>query len=117
MPGLKNKYTASTLMEVLVAMVIILICAGLGMSSFANLNKDMNGNLEIQAEVYMEKVINDAKASKKYTDKVFEFEGIRVERSFKPYQQEKRLILMQVEAFNGRNKKIGEIKELILVTP
>lgn len=117
MPGLIKKYQGSTLIEVLVAMVIILICAGMGMSAFANLNKDMNGNLDIQAEINMKKIVVDAKAYKKYTDEVFQFEGIRIEKQFRPYQNEKRLILMNVSAFNNRNIKIGEFKEIILVTP
>ncbi len=117
MPGIKKRYKASTLIEVLVAMIIILICAGLGMSAFSNLNKDMNGNLEIRAEVYLDKVANNAKAGKNYTDEVFQFEGIRIEKSFMPYKKEKRLIVMDILAFNGLNQNIGEIKEVILVTP
>jgi prepilin-type N-terminal cleavage/methylation domain-containing protein len=117
MPGITVKYKASTLIEVLVAMVIILVCAGLGITAFSNLHRDMNGNKQSQAEVYMAKIQNDTKIDSDFTDKDFEFAGLHFERSVLPYNKDKRIRLLRIEAFNNLDRKIGEIKELIMVTP
>lgn len=117
MHGLGKKYKGSTLIEVLVATIIILICAGMGMTAFSNLGRDMNGNSESIADIYLNKILNDTKAENDYTDRTYEYQSIRFERTVIAYKEEKRLRILQVQAYNNQNRKIGEIRELILITP
>lgn len=117
MPGIGIKYKASSLIEVLVAMIIILICAGLGMTAISNLSRDMNGNVDMEGEVYLNKIVNDTKTDKDYTDKTFEFTGIRVERSILPCKKEKRLKILHIVVYNTVNRKVAEVKEIIKIEP
>lgn len=117
MRGLKRQLKASTLIEVLVAMTIILACAGIGMTAVSNLSRDMNADLKIQAEIYMDKITNDTWTESDFTDKNFEFSAFRVERTIQPYNKQKRLRLLTIEAYTLSNRKVGERKQLILVMP
>jgi Tfp pilus assembly protein PilE len=117
MLAIRGKYKGSTLIEVIVAMIIILICAGLGMTAFTNVNKDLNITQETEASVYMNKILTDTQIEKDYTDKDFSFENVNIERRVTTYRNEKRLRIVVITAFNFQGKKTGEIKELIMIVP
>ncbi|HEX3008685.1 MAG TPA: type II secretion system protein [Bacteroidales bacterium] len=117
MLAIKKKYKASTLIEVIVAMIIVLICAGLGMTAFTNVNKDLNITQEAESVVYMNKVLTDTQIERDYTDKDFSFENVNIERRVTAYKNEKRLRIVVITAFNLQSKKTGEIKEVIMIVP
>ncbi|NJK96561.1 MAG: hypothetical protein HC905_18040 [Bacteroidales bacterium] len=114
---MKKRLKASTLLEVLVAMTIIITCAGVGLMAISNLSRDLNGDIRIEGDIYLRKVMADSQFENDYADKTFEFENIKIERSVQQYQKSTRLNLVILEAYTISGKKIGTIKEVILVNP
>jgi len=98
-------------------MTIIIACASIGMVAVSNLSRDMNSDLKMQAEIFMDKVFSDTKYEKDFSDKDYDFSGIRIERTIIEYKKQKRIRILMVEAFSITNRKIGEMKELIFVEP
>lgn len=105
----------STLVEVLVAMVIILTCLGIAMMIFSNLSADVNDELRIIAEIRMNTIATETKRKKDFTDATLEFENIHIQRSILSYPQKKRLKILYLEAQTPFGKKIATYKEMITV--
>lgn len=115
MAELKKMVKASTLVETIVAMVIIMICAGIGLSLFTNISHDINDELRIEAEIQMNTIAVEAKLKKDFTDHTIESGDLKFERSFLEYGNEKRLRILKIDAFNLAGKKVCEYREIIKV--
>jgi hypothetical protein len=113
MSGLKRKLKGSTLMEVLVAMIIILTCVGITMMIFSNLSAGVNDELRILAEIRMNTIATETKLKNDLTEATFEFENIHIQRSILPFPQKARMKILYLEAQTLSGKKIAEYKEII----
>jgi hypothetical protein len=112
---LKKKLKGSTLVEVIVAMVIILTCLGIALTIFTNLSRDVNDELRILAEIRINTLANETKIKNDYTDVNLEFDNLKIQRSILPYPGKARLKILYIEAFTPMDKKIAEYKEIVSI--
>jgi len=112
---LMKKLKGSTLVEVIVSMVIILSCLGIGMAIFSNISGSVNDELRILAEIRLKTWVTETKLKNDYTEATLEFENLRMERSILPYPKKARLKILFMEAFTPSGKKLTEYKEIIVV--
>ena len=112
---LKHTEKGSTLVEVLVAMVIILACMGVAMTIYSNLARDVNDELKIRAEIQLNTLAADTKRSGNYTDGTLQFETMRIEKTVLPYRKSKHLRVLQLEAYTPLGRKITSYHEIIIL--
>jgi len=103
------------MVETLVAMVIIMICAGIAFTLFANLSRDVNDELRIEAEIRSNTWAIETKQKKDFTEAEIETENLRLQRMIQVYKKNKRVKVLMIEAFSQAGKKICEYKELITI--
>lgn len=115
MDALRPKLKASTMVETIVAMVIILICAGIGLSLFSDIGRDVNDELRIEAEIRINSYAVETKLKKDFTESTIETENLRLQRSFTDYIKKTRLKVLFIEAYSLAGKKVCEYKELIVI--
>jgi len=106
---------ASTLIEVITAMVIILTCAGIAMMIYSNLSRDVNDELRILAEIRINTLAVETKKNSDFTEFTQDFENIRLQRSILLYPKKNRLRVLLIEAFLTSGKKITTYKEIISI--
>lgn len=114
MATLKNKVQGSTLIEVLVAMIIIVICLGIASIIILNISKSGNTGLKLFAEQYAEKVIEESKLNHEYLDEIYEIEGIIVEKRVELYKNLDGLFELTITVFNPDMKQLVQKKELVI---
>src|SRR4030042_4832336 len=112
MVGLIRKIKGSTLIEVLVAMVIIIICLGSATIMILNISKSGSTQLKLLAEQTAEKVIEQSKLDHEYLDESYETEGIIVEKRVKSYKNLDGLLELTVTVFRSDMKQLVQKKEL-----
>lgn len=114
MARLKDKVQGSTLIEVLVAMIIIVICLGIASIIILNISKSGNTGLKLLAEQYAEKVIENSKLNHEYQDENYETEGIIIEKRVELYKNLDGLLELTVTVFNSDMKQLVQKKVLII---
>lgn len=112
---LKKKLKGSTLVEVIVAMVIILTCMGIAMSIFLNVSRDMNEELRILAEIRIHALATETNRAKDYTDTSVDFDNMKLQRNITSYANKAKLKQVTIAAFTLSGKKIGDYKEIVVV--
>lgn len=109
------KLKASTIIEVITAMVIILTCLGIAMTIFTNMSRDVNDELKILAEIRVHTFAAETKKNNDYTDVTQDFDNIRIQRSILLYPKKSRLKILFIKAFTPDGKKITDYKEIISI--
>jgi len=115
MVALTAKVKASTMVETIVAMVIIMISMGIGLALFSNLSRDVNDKLRIEAEIKVNSLAVETKLKKEYSDTEIESDNLRIERSIKEYKKTSRIKVLLIEAYSLSGKKICDYKELVII--
>ena len=107
------KLKASTLIETIVAMLIITIIFSLAFSIILGIGKNANNMTRTKAYVLVGTIWQETQAQKAYFDKDFSFRTITIKRSVIETDLNPELITLKVSAFNSRGKKLFEKNELI----
>lgn len=111
---MKAKLQASTLVETIVAMVIIMICSGIGLCLFSNLSRDVNDELRIEAEIRINSFAGETKLKNDFTDITIESPNLRIQRYFQDYRNMKRIKVMLIDAYSLSGRKVCTYRELII---
>lgn len=109
-----KKFRGSTLIEAVVAMVIISIV--LGLCTLIILNLKRNNGFAYKTETYntLNNELIKTKEEKTFQDEVLEYPGFYIQKSYFPYYRNKKLNILKLELYNqGTNQKLLEIQELI----
>ena len=109
-----HKVKASTMVETIVAMVIIMICAGMGLTLISNLSRDVYDELRIEAEVRINSLAVETKLKKDFTEVEIESLNLRLHRSIKDYSRKSRVKVLLIEAYSLSGRKVCDYKELII---
>ncbi|PCJ87266.1 MAG: hypothetical protein COA57_04870 [Flavobacteriales bacterium] len=112
---LKQKIKATTLVETLIAMVIVMITFGLGLMIYVNVMNSGNQQLKLNAQLLMNQMAAETKTDNNFLDEEMETETLKIIKTVLPYEGSKRLNILMFEAFNKGGKKVTERKELIIV--
>lgn len=109
-----KKLTASTLIETLVAMTIIMISFGVMALLVINTSRN-TGILKLNAFLICEEVKSETLTLKKYENEEFEFENMDIIKSIYPYKKSNEILVLEIQAFSKNQIMIYETKLLIPV--
>lgn len=112
---LKKKLKGSTLIEVLVAMVIIMGSMGIAFMIYDHISYAMNDAVLTAAEIRVDAMAQETKSSRDYSDASTLLDNMRIEKTVLPYCTSKELKILSVEALSLSGKKITGIREIIIV--
>lgn len=109
------KLRASTLIEVLVAMVIISISFGIAMMIVMNLLKAQNNKSKIEAYFIANNIISQIKPDSKLIDEQIDFVNLYVEKTVTSSTKSKNIAIISVKVFDKTKRKIFEKKTLQII--
>lgn len=112
---LKQKIKASTLVETIVAMLVVTFVFTIAFATIAGLSKNSNNSLKTKAYFVSQEVWVKTKTEKEFFDQDFVFGNITVKRTVKEYQKYDELFQLSIETFDSNNHKLFEQNELIIL--
>lgn len=112
---LTKKVKASTLIEVMVALIIVMISFGIAMAIYVNVTHSDNQTQKLKAQLLLNETAIKTTNENSFIDEKTEMDGISVIKTVSSYEGTPGLHLLFLEAFDVNAKKIAERKELVIV--
>ncbi|HZX59366.1 MAG TPA: hypothetical protein VFE54_11595 [Mucilaginibacter sp.] len=110
----KGKVRASTLLEVLISMIIILIVFIIGMMIFGNVSRLSLSAQKIKAESVLEEKLLNVEQSKINIDETVTVGDLQIEQEIKLYSNNSHLSVVHLIAWDNNHIKIAELQKVIL---
>ncbi|MGZ3919072.1 MAG: hypothetical protein ACXVNM_01210 [Bacteroidia bacterium] len=108
------KLSGNTLVETLIAMVIILFCTAMGASIYMNVLSGQNSVEKMKATGIAKECISSSVSEKKFLDESFIIDELKIEKSCASYKGNKDLIDIKVVVKNNEDKVILNIEQVLL---
>jgi type II secretory pathway pseudopilin PulG len=109
MAGVKVK--ASTLVETMVAMVILCLVMGTAMVVFINATSSSISYDKVKAGFLVNNAMEQTQRTKSYVDEELEIDHIKLIRQVAAYGSEG-LVMVEIKAFNPDNKLLATAKSI-----
>jgi hypothetical protein len=118
MAGIKIKVRtfvrASTIMEVLIAVVLMVTVFGIAMMIFTNVTSNSLSVKKLRAEAILQETLINAEKSANSVSQSFSTDDFNIEQQIKPYNGNPGLTDIHLVAFDHNQQKIAEIEKVIL---
>ena len=110
-----QKLEASTLVEVLVSMVIVMIAFGLGLSIYFTVLKSDRNRMELEASLIINDIIAESNAQQRWLDETIKLDYLTIEKTLTPYEgMRDRLQTLTVTEYNKQGRVMAQCKELVI---
>lgn len=106
---------SSSLIEVIVAMVIMVITFGVGMMIYHNILKSGTNLQNIKAEMLLSKVFEETSQLKSYFDEDINEGELIVKKKVGKYPNNSSLLLLEIQVYSKEEKLLAEGNYFILV--
>lgn len=117
MARLTHKLKAGTLIESLIAMVIILICMGIATIIYANVLNSDKHRQELKAMLILNEELAETKKERTFLNQEKEMGEWRLKKSVQFYEQTENVFKLSLSVVDIAGEKIAELNELILANP
>ena len=113
MAELDHKLRAATLMESLIAMVIIVVCMGIATMIYSNVLDSDNERAQLRALLLLNKEAGQIKNEKKFVDSEKQAGDWTIKTTIEHYDQSEDLYKLSLKITDGSGKVIAVRNELI----
>ena len=113
MGALNKKVKAATLIESLIAMIIIVVCLGAGTMIYLNVLQSDKQRLKLKAILMLNKEADKIKKDKSFIDGEQQVGDYVVKKTIKKFSETENLYSLILVALNKEGKVIGMRNELI----
>ncbi|MDF2432860.1 MAG: hypothetical protein JWP44_2491 [Mucilaginibacter sp.] len=107
------KIKASTILEVIVSMVIIVIVFGIAMMIYTNVLRLSLSAKKLRAQDLLQETMFTVEHSAANTIKTFDVDDFRIEQEVKPYLQNSSLTDIHLTVYDQNQQKIAELEKVI----
>ena len=108
-----TKLQASTLVEALISMIIVMMVFVIGSMIYVNVINSDNGRQKLNAELLLQQVTVTTKRENKFLDEKIEAGNIIIQKKVVLYKNISNLHLLLLIAFDKQGKQIADHQELI----
>jgi type II secretory pathway pseudopilin PulG len=107
---------ASTILEVVIAMVLIVVVFSIAMMIFANVTSSSLSVKKIRAQAVLHEALLNAEKKGDSTSLSLNIEDFRIEQAIKPYHQTNQLYEIHLTAYDANQQKVTELEKVILIS-
>lgn len=104
---------ASTIMEVVVAMVIIVLVFGTAMIIFTNVSRHSLSVKKLRAQAVLQEILLKANGQRHNGHQSVQIGEFRVEQEIKPFAGEAQLNTLVLTAYDEQQVQVAQIKQVI----
>ena len=113
MARVTRKIAASTLIEVIVALVILVLCMGLSFTLFTQMYINHNPQTRLQAIQHIQRVAAESLATMDMEDNTWQWGNITLEKRVQDYEPAENLAILELVAFNRKGRKIYVYRRVV----
>ena len=110
---LKGRVQASTILEVVISMVIIVVVFGIAMMIYTNVLRMSLSVKKLKARALLNEMAMNAEHSPADATTVVIADDFRIEQETKPYNGNAALIEIHLTAYDSNKQKIAELQQII----
>jgi len=110
----KDKVKASTIVEVIVSMVIIVVVFGIAMMIYTNVTRMSLSAQKIKAQAILQEELISAEQTKAFSNKSIDTADLRIEQEVAPFNNDTLLSVIHLTAYDLNQNKITELQKLII---
>jgi Tfp pilus assembly protein PilE len=107
-----KKVAASTLVEVLISMVIIVVVFGIAMMIFTNVIRFSTSAKTVRAKAVLQDVLEKAEQSQNFVDQSLNAGDFKVEQAAGPYNGISSLVLVHLTASDQNQQVVAELRKV-----
>jgi type II secretory pathway pseudopilin PulG len=111
---LSKKARASSVLEVIISMVIILMVFGIAMMIFTNVTRTSLSAKKLRAAAQIRKIMLQTEQLAQPDDQSFQIDDFNIEVKIKQLEQNDKLNEITVTAFDGNQQKVAQLQKLII---
>jgi len=115
MVKLNNKIKASTLIETLIAMVILIIVSGIATMTFINIAHSGSNTLRIEAMIQTQNALAETIKNNTFFDEDYSEGSIMIKKRITNYSSGKNLKILEMNAYSLEGRFMYERKEIIRI--
>ena len=108
---IQTKIRASTILEVVVSMVIIILVFGIAMMIYTNVVRLSLSVKKIKAQAVLQETLLQAEQVKNLATESLTIDDLRIEQEVKPYGN---LTEIHLTAYDANQQKIAELQKIII---
>lgn len=110
--NITRRVRASSLLEVIVSMVIIVVVFGLAMMMIANITRGSLSTKKMHAQSILKNMLMNGEGQKDWISKTVTIDSVRVEQEVKPYATG--LLDVRLTAYDANNEKMAELRKVVI---
>jgi len=114
MAGIKLKARASTLLEVIISMILIMVVFGIAMMIFTNVIRFTTSAKQIRAKAALEDLLVKEEQSKTIASQSIALDEFTIEEAVAAYNNQQNLLLVQLTAFDQNRQEVASAQKVIL---
>jgi type II secretory pathway component PulJ len=111
---IKARISGSTILEVVIAMVIIIMVFGIAMMIYANVMRMSLSTKKIKAQAVLRETLLQIEQTKDYNAQALTTDDFRIESEIKPYLEDTLLNEVHLTAYDLNQQKIMELQKVII---
>jgi len=108
-----RKARASTIIEVLVSMIIIMVVFGVAMMIFANVTRSGGSELKVRSAAVLHEVLLEDEKAAEVSARTFNLDSLRIEQQVKNYNGDGSLQEVDLAAYDPNGQKTAEAHQII----
>ncbi|HTK19619.1 MAG TPA: hypothetical protein VL442_08910 [Mucilaginibacter sp.] len=109
-----KRVRASSVLEVIVSMMIIILVFGIAMMIYTNVSRQSLSGQKLKAQAILAQIMKEMGKAEQSANQESIIGGFTVERSLKPYAKNGRLLQIDLIAFDQNNQLLAELHQLII---
>lgn len=110
---LNKRVKASTILEVIVSMVVIVLVFGIAMMIFANVTRTSLSVKKTKALAILNHVMSIAEMNQQNITQTISVDDFRIEQEVKPYGENANLIDIHLTAYDQNQQKVAELEKIL----
>lgn len=111
---IQPRVRASTIIEVLISMVIIMVIFGMAMMIYANVIRSSLSVKKVNAEAILNEILTNDEKTNDNSTQVLNIDDFRIEQVVKPYNSDNNLMEIDLVAYDANGQKITELHKVII---
>jgi hypothetical protein len=108
-----KRLKASTIVESIVALLVLSISVGMGMMVYLNIMRSTRSEIKREAKVMVDQLVDQTKAKESWIDEEIEGGHFRISKSIVKYKSYNDIYILNVKAVDSRKVTLYNHNELI----
>jgi Tfp pilus assembly protein PilV len=112
--NIKSKLAASSIIEVLISMVVIMVVFGIAMMIYVNIVQSSLSVTKIRAQAILNQTLQADETSVNSSSTTFTVDNLNIEQTVKNYNNEPNLTEIDLAAYDANGKQLITLHKVII---